>query len=42
MSVAERLKKAIIRNLVEINSLDMNNKIDMRFQKLRVMGDYAV
>ena len=42
MKVAERLKMAIIRHLNDLESLDIKSRLDMRFQKLRLMGEWAV
>ncbi len=38
---AAKLKDAIVRNLEELNNLDLNRKLDLRFQKFRVMGKWC-
>jgi len=38
---AGKLKDAIGRNLQELESLDLNRKLDLRFQKFRVMGEWT-
>lgn len=39
--VAEKLSGAIIRNLDELEMLSLNQKLDLRFQKFRMMGEWV-
>lgn len=42
LKIAGNLKNAIIKNLKHLNSLEMNEKLDTRFQKFRLMGRWTV